>query len=400
MHDSPLLILTALLVFIYGLGSKLSERSIVTGTMVFMTVGVLISPVGLGLFELQLQADSVKLLAEVTLVIILFVDATQIKLSDIRKSKQKIALRLLAIGLPMTALLGLLVAIPFFESLSLWSLLILALILSPTDAALGQAVIKSPHVPSDIRRAISIESGMNDGIALPAIFLCLAVLLVEQGVSEQMEGGWGLFMLEQLLVGFLVGASVGWVGGRAIEFFSKIDWMEPLFHRLVVGALAILAFVFAELIHGNGFIAAFCGGLFLGVKSDSIRETMQEFGEAEGLQLSLFVFLIFGMLAIPMAMGEWSLNVFVYALLSLTVIRMLPVFISLIGVDLDLKTKLFIGWFGPRGIASVLYLLIFVDELGVEGNELLLSVIVTTIMLSVLLHGITAVPFSKALSTK
>ncbi|MEW5058269.1 MAG: cation:proton antiporter [Cycloclasticus sp.] len=400
MHDSPLLILTALLVFIYGLGSKLSERSIVTGPMVFMTVGVLISPVGLGLFELQLQADSVKLLAEVTLVIILFVDATQIKLSDIRKSKQNIALRLLAIGLPMTALLGLLVAIPFFESLSLWSLLILALILSPTDAALGQAVIKSPHVPSDIRRAISIESGMNDGIALPPIFLCLAALLVEQGVSEQMEGGWGLFMLEQLLVGFLVGASVGWVGGRAIEFFSKIDWMEPLFHRLVVGALAILAFVFAELIHGNGFIAAFCGGLFLGVKSDSIRETMQEFGEAEGLQLSLFVFLIFGMLAIPMAMGEWSLNVFVYALLSLTVIRMLPVFISLIGVDLDLKTKLFIGWFGPRGIASVLYLLIFVDELGVEGNELLLSVIVTTIMLSVLLHGITAVPFSKALSRK
>jgi len=400
MHDSPLLILTALLVFIYGLASKLSERSIVTGPMVFMTVGVLISPVGLGLFELQLQADSVKLLAEVTLVIILFVDATQIKLSDIRKSKQKIALRLLAIGLPMTALLGLLVAIPFFESLSLWSLLILALILSPTDAALGQAVIKSPHVPSDIRRAISIESGMNDGIALPPIFLCLAALLVEQGVSEQMEGGWGLFMLEQLLVGFLVGASVGWVGGRAIEFFSKIDWMEPLFHRLVVGALAILAFVFAELIHGNGFIAAFCGGLFLGVKSDSIRETMQEFGEAEGLQLSLFVFLIFGMLAIPMAMGEWSLNVFVYALLSLTVIRMLPVFISLIGVDLDLKTKLFIGWFGPRGIASVLYLLIFVDELGVGGNELLLSVIVTTIMLSVLLHGITAVPFSKALSRK
>ncbi|MEW4982670.1 MAG: cation:proton antiporter [Cycloclasticus sp.] len=400
MNDHPLLVFTALLVFIYGLVSKLSERSVITGPMVFMAVGVLVSPIGINLFELHFKAEAVKLLAEVTLIIILFVDATQIKLGDVRKSKQKIALRLLAVGLPLTALLGVLVAIPMFESISLWALVLMALILSPTDAALGQAVIKSAYVPEDIRRAISIESGMNDGIALPPIFLCIAVLLVEQGVSEHIESGWGLFMLKQLLIGPLIGGLVGLLGGRAIEFFSKIDWMDLLFHRLVVGALAILAFVFAELVDGNGFIAAFCGGLFLGVKSDSIRETMQEFGEAEGLQLSLFVFLIFGLVAIPVAMKMWSLEVFVYGLLSLTIIRMLPVYISLTGIEMDLKTKLFVGWFGPRGIASVLYLLIFIDEVGAVGNELLVSIIVTTIMLSVLLHGLTAVPFSKLLAKK
>ena len=400
MHDHPVLIFTALLIFVYGLFSKLSERSVVTGPMIFMAIGVLVSPMVLGLFELHIKAGPVKLLAEVTLVIILFVDATQIKLDDIKQSKKRVAARLLGIGLPLTMLLGILLAIPLFESLSLWAIALMALILSPTDAALGQAVIKSPQTPDTIRRAISIESGLNDGIALPPIFLCIAVLAVAQGVNQHMDSGWGIFMFKQLTIGPLIGILIGWLGGRAIEFFSGIDWMDPLFHRLAVASLAILAFVFAELVHGNGFIAAFCGGLFLGVKSDNIRETMQEFGEAEGLQLSLFVFLIFGMTAIPIASQIWSLNHLIYALLSLTVIRMIPVFISLTGTGFDLKTKLFIGWFGPRGIASVLYLLIVIDELGVKGNETILSVIVLTIMLSVILHGLTAVPFTKILSKK
>ncbi len=398
MHDHPVLIFTALLIFIYGLFSKLSERSVISGPMVFMAIGVLVSPMVLGLFALHIEAGAVKLLAEITLVIILFVDATQIKLSEIRQSKTKTAARLLGIGLPLTMLLGILFAIPLFDSLSLWAIALMALILSPTDAALGQAVIKSPQVPENIRRSISIESGLNDGIALPPIFMCIAFLAVAQGANQHMDSGWGIFMLEQLTIGPIVGILVGLLGGRAIEFFSSIDWMDPLFHRLAVVALAILAFVFAELLHGNGFIAAFCGGLFLGVRSENIRETMQEFGEAEGLQLSLFVFLIFGMTAIPVASEIWSLNHLLYALLSLTIIRMIPVFISLTGTGFDLKTKLFIGWFGPRGIASVLYLLIVMDELGVAGNETIMSVIVLTITLSVILHGITAVPFTKLLA--
>ena len=395
MHDHPALIFTALLIFAYGLFSRLSERSVITGPMVFMGIGILVSPMFLGLFDLHIKAGSVKLLAEVTLVIILFVDATQIKFADIKHSKKRIAARLLGIGLPLTMLLGVLFAIPLFNSLSLWAIVLMALILSPTDAALGQAVIKSPYVPADIRRAISIESGLNDGIALPPIFLCIAVLAVSQGLQEHIEGGWGLFMLKQLTIGPIVGILVGWFGGKAIAFFSDIDWMDPLFHRLSLGSLAILAFVFAELLGGNGFIAAFFGGLFLGVKDVAIRERMQEFGEAEGLQLSLIVFLIFGMTAVPVAAAHWTINHFMYAILSLTVIRMVPVVVSLTGTGLDLKTKMFIGWFGPRGIASVLYLLIVVDQLGVAGNETFLSVIVMTIMLSVILHGISAVPFTK-----
>ena len=395
MHDHPTLIFAALLIFVYGLVSRLSERSPLTGPIIFMGVGILVSPLGLGLFDLHVKAGAVKLLAEVTLIIILFVDATQIRVKDLIHTKPRIALRLLGIGLPLTMLLGFLFALPLFDHLSLWALALLALILSPTDAALGQAVIKSPDVPNIMRRAISVESGLNDGIALPPIFLCIAALAVIQGISEELEGGWGLFMLQQLSLGLLVGVAVGWIGGKLIESASYIKWMDPMFQRLAVGSLAILAFVFAELVGGNGFIAAFCGGLFLGTKDHEIRERMQEFGEAEGLQLSLFVFLIFGMTAVPIASNLWSMNDLIYALLSLTVIRMLPVILSLSGTGLDLKSKAFIGWFGPRGIASVLYLLIVVDQLGVKGSETILSVIVLTIMLSVILHGITAMPFTK-----
>ena len=173
--------------------------------------------------------------------------------------------------------------------------------------------------------------------------------------------------------------------------------MNKTFQRLVSGSLAILCFSIAEMLHGNGFIAAFAGGLMLGVstRNDNIRERIQEFGEAEGQQLILFVFLIFAMIMVPQAVQYWDARAWAYALLSLTLIRMLPVALSLLGKELKLSRILFVGWFGPRGIASVLYLLLVVNMLGIEGHEQVLSVIVLSVLLSVFLHGISAVPLSK-----
>jgi len=399
MNDHPTIIFAALLIFAYGLFSKISDRSPVTAPMVFVTMGILVGPLALDYFHMELKGELVHILTEVTLVLILFVDASTINFKQLIQDRN-VPIRMLAIGLPLTMLLGTLLAWLIFPEIGIWALVLMALILSPTDAALGQAVVKSEKVPERIRRWISVESGLNDGIALPPIFACLAALTATAGSSS--EHHWVLFLLQQIFFGAIVGGLVGWVGGMLVETCSNKGWMNSTFQRLVSGSLAILCFAIAEMIHGNGFIAAFAGGLMLGMstKSSHVRERIQEFGEAEGQQLILFVFLIFSLVMVPSAVEHWDGRAWLYAILSLTVIRMLPVAISLSGKGIDFGTLCFVGWFGPRGIASVLYLLLVVNELGVQGYEQILSVIVLTVLLSVFLHGVSAVPLSNRYNSK
>ena len=201
--------------------------------------------------------------------------------------------------------------------------------------------------------------------------------------------------MKQFIFGPLVGSLVGIAGGLLVDRAAKRDWMNTTFQRLTSISLAILAFYLAEMIHGNGFIAAYFAGLLLGATTHSIRERIHEFGEAESQVLQLFIFLLFGMILVPLSYQLWDWQVWVYAILSLTVIRILPVVISLAGTELTRGTKYFIGWFGPRGIASILYLLMVVIELGAKGLEKMMSVIVLTVLLSIYLHGISANPLSK-----
>ena len=393
MNDHPAIIFAAAMIFIYGLFSKISDRSPVTAPMLFVAMGILVSPVGLGIFHMEVNSELVHVLTEVTLILILFVDASTINLKQLVQDRA-IPMRLLLLGLPLSMIMGTATAYIIYPEINIWLLVLMALILSPTDAALGQAVVKSEMVPERVRRWISVESGLNDGIALPPIFACLAFLALDgSGATDRY---WFLFLLQQILFGAVIGGMVGWVGGVLVEKCVSKGWMNGTFQRLVSGSLAILCFSIAEMMQGNGFIAAFAGGLMLGVGTSShhIRERIQEFGEAEGQQLILFVFLIFSMLMVPRAMEYWDARAWVYALLSLTIIRMLPVVVCLSGRNLAMGSKLFVGWFGPRGIASVLYLLLVTRELGVEGYEQVLSVIVLTVLLSVFLHGVSAVPLS------
>ena len=394
MHDYPIIIFAALLAYVFGLFSKLAERSPVTAPMVFVVVGILVGPLGFGWLKVLVNTELVRVMAEIALVLVLFVDASLIDLPALIRTRG-IPLRLLLIGLPLTMVLGILLAWPLFPGVSLWLLALLALILSPTDAALGQAVVKSELVPERIRQAINVESGLNDGIALPPILLCIAVLAGDP--SRQLGSGfWFGFVLHQMIYGPLIGAAVGLLGGFLVDRASRAGWMNEAFQRLVSVSLAMLAYSAAETIHGNGFIAAYFGGLLLGVRSHTVRERVQEFGEAEGQQLALYIFLLFGLVLVPWALPRWDLQAWVYAILSLTIIRMLPVALSLIGSGLDRPSVGFIGWFGPRGIASILYLILVVGKLGTKGLEYPLSVIALTVLLSVLAHGLTAVPLSGA----
>jgi len=386
------LILAAALILIYGLFSALAERSVLTPPMAFVFSGLLLGP-GLGVVDIGYQSGTLEFLATVALVIIVCSDASQIDRASIRKIRS-LPVRLLFIGLPLTMLLGTGLAMLLFPAAGIAAAALLAVLLSPTDAALGQAVITSEEVPQSVREALNAESGLNDGIALPPIFALLFALGASLG--DIPTDNWLRFTTLQLVLGPLAGALLGGGGGRLIDLASQRGWVDPGFQRLTLPAIAMLAYAVGEAIGGNGFIAAFVSGFTLAVRTGAVRERMQEFAETEGTLLSLLVFLLFGLVMVPESWQYLTPTTTLYAVLSLTVARMLPVWLSVLGLGLDLRTVLFIGWFGPRGIASVLYVLLWVRYLGFEGHEVLISTGVQTILLSVLLHGLTADPFAKA----
>ena len=393
MLDYPILIFTAVLIFGFGLVSRKSSHAMITAPMVFVAIGLIAGFSNIDFLHGGIQAPFIKIVAEITLALILFIDASTIDTKTLLKEKG-IPFRLLFIGLPLTMLAGTLVAIPLFPSMEIWVLMLMAFILSPTDAALGQVVLTSKLIPEKIRQSINVESGLNDGIALPPILVCLAFLSTSATTHTETHY-WIFFTLKQLLLGPVIGAFVGWAGGWLVDRASTRGWMSPVFQRLSSLSLAILAFSIAEMVHGNGFIAAFFAGLFLNTHTGTVRKRMHDFGEAESQALSLFVFLIFGMVLVPLAAKFWDIYVWIYAILSLTFIRMIPVTISLIGTRQSWRTIGFIGWFGPRGIASILYLLIALAELGTKNYEQMLGVVVLTVLLSIFLHGLSASPLSK-----
>jgi sodium/hydrogen antiporter len=393
MSDYPIFVFTALLILGYGLFSRLFEKSIISAPMVFVTVGILTAFFPVDVLREGVSAPLVKVLAELTLVLVLFNDASTIKRTALKKER-RLPLRLLLIGLPLTMIFGVLVALPLFPAISIWVLALMAFILSPTDAALGLAVVTNPIVPEKIRQTINVESGLNDGIALPPVLICIAILAESSGGSYGFSY-WMIFVLKQFILGPAIGGLIGWGGGRLVDWASGKNWMNSTFQRLSSIALALMAFALAEMVHGNGFIAAYFAGLLLGIKSIEIRKRIHDFGEAESQAIVLFIFLLMGILLVPFSYPYWDFRAWLYAILSLTVIRMIPVAISLIGTKLPLRSVGFIGWFGPRGIASVLYLLLVLIELGKDGYERMMSVIVLTVLLSIFLHGMTAVPLAE-----
>lgn len=393
MLEYPVIVFTALLILGYGIFSKRAESSIITAPMVFVIVGIIISLYVGEEWREGINATFVEPIAQLTLILVLFIDASTLDLKALIKDRS-LPIRLLFIGLPITMLLGVLAAIPLFPDIELWPLILMAVILSPTDAALGLAVVTSELVPLKIRQTINVESGLNDGIAFPPLLICIAVLAGDS-TGDSGFSYWGLFVLKQFVYGPLIGGAVGWGGGYLVELASNRGWMNKTFQRLASIAIAILAYSLAELVHGNGFIAAFFAGMLLGARTEAIRTRIHEFGEAESQALILFIFLLLGMILVPFSFPYWDAATVIYAVLSLTIIRMLPVAISLLGTGLSWGTITFIGWFGPRGIASVLYLLMVVIALGREGYEQIYAVITLTVLLSILLHGISAVPLSK-----
>ena len=388
MHESMAILLITIVVLGYGYFSKYLLKFNISGPMVFTSIGILISPIALSLVEVGINSEIVTITAEIALIIILFSDASTLNL---KKIKWNIPSRLLFIGLPLTIVFASLVAKLIFPDESIVYLILMALLLAPTDAALGKAVVTDKDVPLNIRSSINIESGLNDGIVFPILIGVVAIITTSQETSSDTH--WLLYVGQQVIFGAIVGSIVGYVNALfSVKTISK-DKMQSAYKNLIPMAIAVLAYYMAEYVGGNGFIAAFFAGLFLGNYNDKLRENIENFVESESELLILISFMIFGLVFVPATIEFWDAKVVLFSVLSLTVLRMIPVAVSLIGTKLDMATVLFIGWFGPRGIASILYVLIVVHEvISIKTHETIYAVVTVTILLSIFLHGLSAKP--------
>ncbi len=371
----------------FGTISGRIEKSMITPPMVFVGFGLLMSPFVARILNLSIDSDWINIIATTTLVFVLFTDASRIDLKLLRH-QYHLPLRLLGIGLPLTIGLGCVLAMVIFPDLNLWEAAALSTILAPTDAALGQAVVSSPNVPIRIRQALNVESGLNDGICLPILLTFLS--LAESFGDGKTLGDWGIFALGQLILGPVAGILIGYLGGQIVTLTARTSWMNENYQRLSLLSIAALAYCFAEPIGGNGFIAAFCAGLTLGNTARDLCPRLYEYGETEGQFFILLTFVIFGGLMVIPALEQVDSSVLLYAMLSLTAARIIGVVISMSGLGLRWDTQAFLGWFGPRGVASILYLLLVLDHKMLQGGSKIFIIVVTTVFFSVLAHGLTA----------
>ena len=386
MNVTAVLVVSAT-IFAWGLVCGRLERADLSAPIVFTLSGALLT--ALDVVNPHAAPETVKPLVEVTLVWVLFSDAARVRIKDFRRDIGQYV-RLLAIGLPLTVLAGWGLAIWLFPDVGLWLALLVGTALAPTDAALGVPVVTNPAVPTRVRRLITVESGLNDGIVTPVVVLALAGAASAEGVAHAPTLAEAVL---QLLTGAVVGVAVGCGGGWLLRDGRRRGWAEGDFAGIAVLALALCAYAAALMVQGNGFVAAFCGGLAFGAVSDRRGPAELTFLEQASGLVSLLVWLAFGAISVPLLPDRLAGSTLLYAVLSLTVVRMVPVALALVGTGFDRRTVAFIGWFGPRGLASLVFALLALEELG-QAADKAVAVIATTVFLSVLAHGATARPFA------
>jgi len=389
MYDD--IAILAAFAFVYSIVAGRLERSPVSGAVVFVAFGLICGPHGLEILKFEVDAEGLRTLAELTLALVLFADAANADLRVLKRSLQ-IPERLLLIGLPLTILLGIMFGVFLFPYLSFLEVALLATILAPTDAALGKAVVANPVVPARIREGLNVESGLNDGICVPVLLVFLAFA----GGSVVGEAPIGI-VLQEFATEIGVGAGVGAICASGGVFLLRAahmrGWIGETWMQIPIPAAALTCFAAAQSLGGSGFIAAFVGGLIGGALIRKQKEQVLRAAEGLGDTLALLTWVAFAVAVASSAFSFLAWDAFVYAILSLTVIRMLPVFLALAGMELSVPDKLFLGWFGPRGLASIVFVVIVLNA-NLAGAETIAATVVWTIILSVLAHGLSANPLA------
>jgi NhaP-type Na+/H+ or K+/H+ antiporter len=390
-------LIVAVSLYAFAMVSARLSMSPVTAAMVFTTIGLIVGTGGLGWFDLDLEAESVSIVVEATLVLVLFTDAIRIDLRALRHQATFPA-RLLAIGLPLTIVFGTIVAVLLFDELTWPEAALLAAVLAPTDAALGQAVVSNQRLPVRIRQGLNAESGLNDGIMVPVVTVLLAIAAAETQSSGY--DVWGEFMIRQVGFGLLSGVVIGLAGGWILHRRAVANHVEGIYRQLATLAVAAAAFATAELLEGNGFIAAFVAGLAFGHIAREQCEGITDFTQDESELLASSSFLLFGAVVAGPLIDQLDWQVALYAVASLTIIRMVPALIGMTGSGTLLETRLFVGWFGPRGLASILFALFVLEHLDSPNTPTIFLVATWTVLASIYAHGLTASPWAGHLATR
>jgi NhaP-type Na+/H+ or K+/H+ antiporter len=386
---------------VYALVSARLSKTIVSGPMLFVAAGLALGPLGLGLLTLGEDAEPVRILFEVTLALVLFTDALSVQSKALRRD-DFLPIRLLAVGLPLTIALGWLFAWLLLPGLNIWEMALLGTVLAPTDAALGQSAISNPGVPQVVRQGLNVESGLNDGMSLPFFVLFLAA-----AAGHESAQGPGEAFFRALVLSAVLGAAVGWGAAAALRWSAARGWVEEQWRHILVITAAMAAYELAVAVKGSGFIAAWVAGLIFGTVLRSATDTPRPAAAAPQLDLrhtaglaedlggllAAVSFVAFGAVLLGPALQHLSWRAVVYAVASLTVIRMLPVVAALVRSGLRWPTVAYIGWFGPRGLASIVLGLITLEE-HIPGVATVSAVIAVTVGISVYAHGATSVPLA------
>jgi sodium/hydrogen antiporter len=387
----------AVFLLIYSAIAGRIERSLISGPIVFTAAGFILGADVLGILRIHIDGEGLRLLAELTLAMVLFTDAAN---SDFTIVKRNLGLpeRLLLVGLPMTIVLGFLVTAVVFPRLEVLEMALLAAMLAPTDAALGKPVVTNPTVPPAMREALNLESGLNDGICVPIV-----VLLLGLAVGTQIEGGTvahvARVVIEAIGIGLIVGLALTWLTTVMLRFAEGRGWISEHWVEIPIVALAAACFAAAQALGGSGFIACFVGGLLLSGLGARHKQELFRGAEHMGEALALLTWVIFGGIVVARMIDRVTWSALLYAILSLTVIRMLPVFLCLIGTKTTVADKLFIGWFGPRGLATIVFAVLVLDE-KLPGNDTIMLAAGWTVLLSVIAHGVTANPLVRRMATR
>ncbi|MGR2751867.1 cation:proton antiporter [Agromyces arachidis] len=380
------------LILVWSAVSGPLDRRGITSALFLVVCGLAVAVVVPGVPDISLEAEEAARVAEVALVLLLFSDATRL---DLRALRHELAWpsRLLLIGLPLTLLAGVGAGVLVFPGVEFASIVLLATMLAPTDAALGQKVVSDPSVPPRVRQSLDVESGLNDGLTVPIFLVVLSI------ANAELEGGIttavASSMAQQVGWGLVGGVGAGLLGGWLFRIADRRGWMESGWRQVLPLSAALLSYAVAAALGGSGFIAAFVAGAVFGRLAGPVRSTVSLLAEEAGEVLASVTWIAFGALALTLTIPNLTWQVVLYAVLSLTVVRMVPVAVALAGRGIRLQTMAFIGWFGPRGLASLVFALIAFER-GIPEDDLVLTTVLTTIALSILLHGLTSVPLSGA----
>src|SRR3954453_12133728 len=386
------LVAIALLVLAYAAVSRRLLGSVITPAMVFVVGGIVASTQGLGWLDPTIRSESVRWVGEATLTVVLFSDASRIDLGVLRR-EYVLPLRLLAIGLPLTIVAGCLTALAVLGHLTLIEAVLVAIVLAPTDAALGQAVVADLRIPGRVRQGLVVESGLNDGICVPLLLIAIAIAEAQEGALG--HGAAAQLVLEEIGYGIVGGVLAGIAAAVVVRLGVARQLVDPIWLQLVPVAGAALAYGLAVWMGGSGFIAAFVGGAVFGALRREVGGEVTYFLEETGGLVGAVTFVLFGAVMLVPALHDLSGAVVLYALVSLTLVRLVPVGLALLGAGARPPAVAFLGWFGPRGLASIVFAVILVEDAKLAHESVLLNTIFLTVALSVLLHGVSATPLAR-----